>query len=311
MLYLTDEDARPDGASNPLASLWDNGSDPVAMLRHEMEVRRIAMNQFGLGNIPVGTPLSMLEAKFVPLYLHHRYQLEAAVKSVGGLNYTYAVKEPRGPVPAAVQSMVPADRQREALDAVLDTLSVDELRIPKRIVELIPPSAFGYPGGTTELFDKRTGPAFDPIGAATIAAEVAVHGLLQPERAARLIEFHGLDPKNPDFDEVVGALVDRTWKGSWKDPYDAAIARAVQSLVVDDLMGLASNQDASSQVRAVATEALRGLSSRLRSATGGNAVDLAHRHATVDEITRFLERPAAPRTPVHPLPAPPGSPIGD
>ena len=36
------------GAAHPLASLWDNGDDPVAMLRREMEVRRIALSQFGL-----------------------------------------------------------------------------------------------------------------------------------------------------------------------------------------------------------------------------------------------------------------------
>src|SRR5207237_3980403 len=75
MLFISDADARPPGAAHPLASLWDNGSDPIAELRHEMEVRRIGMSQFGLGNIPAGTPLSVLEAKLLPLYLHHRYQL--------------------------------------------------------------------------------------------------------------------------------------------------------------------------------------------------------------------------------------------
>ncbi|MEP7270106.1 MAG: DUF5117 domain-containing protein [Acidobacteriota bacterium] len=84
MLFISDSDARPAGAAHPLASLWDNGSDPVAMLRHEMDVRRLGIEQFGLGNIEIGTPLSLLEAKFLPLYLHHRYQLQAAVKSVGG-----------------------------------------------------------------------------------------------------------------------------------------------------------------------------------------------------------------------------------
>src|SRR4029453_7478450 len=99
-------------------------------LRHEMEVRRIGLAQFGLGNIPAGTPLSLLEAKLLPLYLHHRYQLQAAVKSVGGLYYTYAVKSGAGTSPADVQQIVPAARQREALAAVLDTLKVEELAVP-------------------------------------------------------------------------------------------------------------------------------------------------------------------------------------
>jgi hypothetical protein len=159
MLFITDADARPAGAAHPLASLWDNGADPVAMLRHEMEVRRIAMRQFGLGNVPAGTPLSLLEAKFLPLYLHHRYQLQAAVKSVGGLYYTYAVKTAGGgPSPAEVQRVVPAARQRDALAAVLDTVRPEELAVPPRILQLIPPRAFNYEGGTQELFPKRTDP---------------------------------------------------------------------------------------------------------------------------------------------------------
>src|SRR5436853_4965109 len=129
MLFISDADARPPGAAHPLASLWDNGADPIAMLRHEMEVRRIGLADFGLQSIREGTPLSLLEAKLLPLYLHHRYQLQAAVKSVGGLDYTYAVKTANGVSPAQVQEIVPAPRQREALDAVLDTINVDALTI--------------------------------------------------------------------------------------------------------------------------------------------------------------------------------------
>src|SRR3954463_10101391 len=74
MLYIDDNDARPVGSAHPLASLWDNGTDPVATLKHEMEVRRIGLSQFGVTSIPVGTPLSELEMRLLPLYLHHRYQ---------------------------------------------------------------------------------------------------------------------------------------------------------------------------------------------------------------------------------------------
>jgi predicted Zn-dependent protease len=79
MLFISDNDTRPASAANPLANLWDNGTDPVARLKHEMQVRRIGLNQFGLNNIPQETPLSELEINFLPLYLHHRYQLTAAV----------------------------------------------------------------------------------------------------------------------------------------------------------------------------------------------------------------------------------------
>jgi hypothetical protein len=312
MLYLTDQDARPFGAAHPLANLWDNGDDPVAMLRHEMEVRRIGLSQFGLGNIPTGTPLSLLEAKLLPLYLHHRYQLQAAVKTVGGLYYTYSVKTAIGPVPGDVQQIVPAARQRDALSAVLDTLKPDTLALPTRILELIPPRAPGYEGNTIELFTKRTDPAFDPVNAATIAADMAVSALLEPHRAARLIEYHARNAANPDFKEIAAALVRRTWlEAAPRDDYQATIARAVQSLTVTRLMDLAANDNAAPQVRAIATETLRELQTQLK-APGGmtNASDLAHRRAVLDDIERFLTRPDAPRKRTQPSPAPPGDPIG-
>lgn len=99
MLYIADSDGRPVGSAHPLASVWDNGTDAIATLKHEMEVRRIGLRDFGLKNIPIGTPLSELERQLVPLYLHHRYQLVAAAKSLGGVHFTYAVRTAGGPNP--------------------------------------------------------------------------------------------------------------------------------------------------------------------------------------------------------------------
>ena len=189
----------------------------------------------------MGTPLSLLEAKLLPLYLHHRYQLQAAVKSVGGVNYTYAVKAASGANPAKVQEVVSPARQRAALAAVLDTLRLEELAIPRRILDLIPPRAFGYEGRGIELFSKRTAPTFDPIAAATISADFAVSGLLDPNRAARLIEFHSHNSTNPDFKGVLDALIGATWKvAAPKNAYHAEISRSVQSLTVTKLMELAA-----------------------------------------------------------------------
>lgn len=310
MLFISDDDARPAGAAHPLANLWDNGPDPVASLRHEMNVRRIALGQFGLGNISAGTPLSMLESKFLPLYLHHRYQLQAAVKSVGGLYYTYAVKTEAGTSPADVQQIVPAARQREALAAVLDTIKVEELAVPPRVLALLPPRAFGYEGGTQELFAKRTDPAFDPINAATIDADFVVSALLEPHRAARLIQYHSLDASNPDFKDVLGELIERTWRAPRPgDPYQAEIQRAVQGLVATRLMDLAADADASTQVRAVATAQLRALLEETAPTSRDEATE-THRRATREEIERFLARPAEPRKRTPPPPTPPGDPIG-
>jgi hypothetical protein len=210
-----------------------------------------------------------------------------------------------------VQQIVPAAKQRDALNAVLDTIKPEELALPPRIVALIPPRAFGYEGGTQELFARRTEPAFDPVAAAVIAADLAVSALLEPHRAARLNEFHALDRTNPNFAEVSAALVTRTWRApAPKDAYQVAIARTVQNLVVTRLMDLAANPDASSQVRAVATEQLRGLLLGDTAMTTGDAATDAFLRATHDDIEGFLARPAEPRKRTTPLPTPPGDPIG-
>jgi len=305
MLYIQDSDARPLGSAHPLAALWDNGSDPVATLKHEMEVRRIGLAQFGLSTIPVGTPLSELEQKLLPLYLHHRYQAIAAAKSIGGVYFTYAVRTSSGPNPGRVAEIVPAATQKAALAALLDTLNVEALRIPERILQLIPPTASGYGGGTAERFQKRTDPIFDPIGASAIAADVTVAALLQPQRAARTIEQHGRDAAVPGFGDIVDALVQRTWTGARAvDGYGRALQESVQAVVAQRLMDLAADASASAQVRAQASAGLR------RIKTLAATMATAHAAAVREDITRFLARPADVFKKTDPLPTPPGEPIG-
>jgi len=303
MLFIKDQDARPVSAAHPLASVWDSPGDPVNMLRHEIEVRRIALEQFGLRNLAVGEPLSSLEEKLVPLYLHCRYQLESAAKSIGGVYYTYAVKEHGAIVPPEVRRIVPADRQRDAMSAVLSTLEPSFLQIPQRIIDLIPPRAFGYERGTAELFEKRTTPAFDPISAALSSADITLGALLDPRRAARMEQFHAESAQYPGFTEVLDRLLELMVR-------PGAISRATCRLAATRLMELASSRDADAQVRAEATEALRSLAARLANSPNEPA-EIAHRHALRDDIQRFLERPDPPRTPPRPPEVPPGPPIGD
>ncbi len=307
MLYIDDQDARSVGTAHPLASVWDNGADAIAMLRHEMDVRRIGLKDFGLKSINVGQPMSALEAKLLPLYLHHRFQVVAAAKSLGGLYFTYAMKTANGPSPAKFREVVSASRQRDALKAVLDTIKVEELAIPQNILNLIPPIATGYEGGTAEYFSRRTNPAFDPLAAATIATDISLGALLDPNRAARLIQFHAEAPVNPDFKEVIDAILAATWKAPVAtNTYHRAIQQSVQSLTVQKLMNLASDESASPLVRAEASAGLRSLNAMLKTTNGD-----AHRRATQEDIERFLNRPDAVRGPSRALPTPAGEPIGN
>jgi hypothetical protein len=295
MLFVSDAHSRDVGAAHPLGSVWDNGSDPIAMLRHEMEVRRIALNSFGIANLRPGAPLSELEPILLPLYLHHRYQLEAAVKSLGGVMFTYAVREgaTSDVVPQTVRQIVPPARQREALNAALDTLDPSFLKIPQRIIDLIPPVAANYETGIAERFDRSTGPLFDPIAAARSSAAITLNALLHPARAARLTRFHAEDAANPSLGEVLTAVIERVTR-DLRDP----LVRAVRSVAVAKLMEVAADPSVDPVVSTTYEQALADLAERLK-ATGEAAA-----------IQRFLNRPAAPAVkPTSPA-IPPGPPIG-
>jgi hypothetical protein len=323
MIYITDTDARPAGAAHPLATLWDNGSDPVATLRHEMKVRQIGLSKFGLTSVPAGSSLSLLEAKLLTLYLHHRYQLNAAIKSVGGAYYSYSVRGAGGGAsPAQVQQIVPAAVQRDALAAALETVAPEALDIPDTILALVPPVTDGFGSTNTELFTGRTSPLFDPLAAASVAADLTISGLLQPQRAGRLVSFHARDAANPDFNELLRSVIREVWVKPSATPRLSTIRRTVQHLVVTRLMDLAANDQAMPQVRADATDALRDIMAiatdrgrQFRSASdpiglSPSTEQARFARAVRDDIDRFLKRPDSTFKPITPLATPPGDPIG-
>ncbi len=133
------------------------------------------------------------------------------MKTLGGVRYTYAVKDRDAVRPSAIAPVEPAGRQRDALNAVLETLDPKALLLPDRLLVLIPPQAFNRPGGTAERFEGKTGLLFDPIAAAVSAADLAVSGMLNSQLRRGLVEFHARDPRLPGFDEVVAELVKKTW----------------------------------------------------------------------------------------------------
>lgn len=306
LLFLTDEDARPPGAANPRAVLWDNGPDPVAGLRQSLEVRRIALSHFGEHNIQPGQPLALLQEVLVPLYFHHRYQLDGALKVVGGVDYTYAVRGDGQPG----QKPVDAKRQREALDTILKVLDLDRLDLPEPVIALLLPRPSEY-RPHQELFRGHTAPVFDPLAAAGAMADMAVDGLLQPERAARLVDLHRRDPQLPGLEDVLDALVEKSFAGSApNDLRRAEIRRMVQWVTVRRMIGLSNDPNTSPLVRARVDGELRALAKRLEPASGSGP-EATQRAFLVTEIERYLQRPEGEtaRRPRPPEP-PPGQPIG-
>src|SRR5207247_2282568 len=192
-------------------------------------------------------PMATIEDVLVPLYMYHRYQVEAAAKLIGGEDYTFSV---RGQGDRSPQIIAP-DEQKRALYAVLDTLKPEALALPESLLRLIPPRPPGYPR-TREDFRIRTFPTFDALAPPEAIADHVCDFLLNQERAARLVEFHARDSRYPGFDEVLDRIIDATWKAPVGAGYHAEIRHTVNMIVLLDLMALASGEHASNQVRAIA-----------------------------------------------------------
>jgi hypothetical protein len=299
--YMTNQDL---GAS-PRVNQWSNGTDPAAELNRMMAVRKAALSRFGENVIKSGTPMAELEEVLVPLYLHHRYQVEAAVNAVGGMNWIYAIKgDGREPV-----SMVPAAQQRAALDALLATIRPSALALPPSVLKAIPPRPPGS-GRSRELFPRTTGLMFDAISPAVVAAEHTISTLLTNDRAARLVEQSAIDPSLPGLDDVLDAIVSAAADAPTASPYEAEIKRAVQWVVAENLMDLAANAPMPA-VRAMAALELRGMRDAANGVSGADRVVLANAQFMSSEIERFLDRPAEAVQRTSVPQAPPGAPIGD
>ncbi len=305
--FLTDEDARPVGGAHPATHLWDNGKNAIDELTRLMSVRGEILSTFGAHNIPQGQPLSTLDETLVPMYFLHRYQTEAVSKILGGLDYRYAVRGDGQTITAQISG----EEQRRALDALLSTLSVDALALPEALLKLIPPPAYGY-NKTRESFKSRTGLPFDALAAAEAAATFTTSFMLHPERAARLVEYGARDSRLPSLGETIDKLLAATWKNpSAQSAYKAEVQRTVNMTVLQGLMRLVQDDDASAQSRAITLarlEDLRGWLDGKRKSLKDDATKAAYLLASV-QIAEFVKNPKTVSLP-KPLPVPPGQPIG-
>ena len=293
LLYITDEDARPLGSAHPHAHLWDNGADPADELTRILGIRQAALARFGENAIRPGQPVAQLEDTLVPLYLLHRYQTEAAIKEIGGLDYVYEV---RGVLETRPQ-IVPAASQRKALATVLQTLSPQTLTLPDALLAMLPPRPPGL-RRTQESLPSHTGLTFDPIAAAEAAADLTLSVLFHPERANRLVEYHARSADEPSLEDVIDATSAAVFSPSnGGASLSHSVAVAVQYRFAEALLSLAANAQTSAEARSITRARLTGLAAH---AEPGLAARI---NALLTDPARFV--------PAKTVEAPPGMPIGD
>ena len=305
--FVQDDDARPVNSGHPDGAIWDDGADPIAELDRMMAVRKVALDQFGERALRPDEALEALRRKFVPIYLLHRYQVEAASKSVGGVDFGYGIK---GDV-SAVAKLVPADRQRQAIGSLLAAMTPEALDTPERLVAILSSGQSGRPDRQTsiETIPTAAGSIYDSLAAADVGAAVVLDTLTSPDRLNRMVDQHRRDANQPGVGELAGRMLDAAFKPA-AGRY-AEIARRVQVRTVLELAAAARQAATSPNAAAEIDQALDDLAGKLKAAPGADPSDratrlyLARLIGDKEELKRVL---ADPKMRVE---IPPGMPIGE
>jgi hypothetical protein len=298
--FISDRDARAPGGMHPEAHLWDNGTDVVSELQRMNKVRAKALEQFGMKSIAAGTPMAMLEDVLVPVYFHHRYQLEAVTKLVGGLNYTYALKGDGQMVTAPVSK----EDQSKAMQAIVDCMDPSFLKLPSTVASLIPPRPAGYEFNR-ELFKKKTGLSFDQLSPAEAAADMPLSFLFHPERISRLVqqEYTG----NYGYKQMVDLLIESTYKAKRRSGIEAAIQLQNEQLLLTYLLSSSVDEKLSFPAKTSVVASINELKTWVESVqkTSDDAMYKAH----LGLVLERMKSPEKAKPTLHAIP-PPGAPIG-
>ncbi|MFT5771259.1 MAG: hypothetical protein ACI8YP_000279 [Algoriphagus sp.] len=310
--FITDSDSRNPSGVHPRSHLWDNGESAPVELMRMLGLRKIKMNSFGLNAIRNGEPQALLEEVFVPLYLMHRYQVEATSKLIGGMDYSYKIKGDN----QQMHFWIKAADQKAALEALLLTISPAMLEVPSHVLALIPPRPFGY-GKTRETFISRTGPVFDPIAPAESVVDLTFGLLFDGGRATRLHIQNLQDPSLPSLFSVLDEVTRNVFSYTVPEGIASEFKFMTESKLIDHLILLADNPEVSTTVRAVVRGYLKVLKETgfidntlgLKNRGGINSVLGMHSRYLADKIQAYLELPVK-LTPQESLKVPDGAPIG-
>lgn len=241
--FISDRDARPAGGSHPLGHLWDNGKDVIVELDRLMDIRKKSLGHFGENSIQTGTPYSELEKVLVPLYYLHRYQAEAVVKIIGGVEFNYGVK---GDKLDNKVKPVSLSSQNRAIESLLATIAPENLKVPQNVLSLIPPPAQGY-SKSRESFPSNSGSNFDPMAVAESYVDFILSFMLNPERLARLNQQDVIHNSGLSLDDYLNKLNNRLSSSSG-DAYAKALTDSGNIIFINHLMKLALDTKIDKQV---------------------------------------------------------------
>ena len=297
--FITDKDARPIGGAHPYAHLWDNGNSPTSELIHLLDIRKKALQNFSINHLRDGETYSTLEDRMVPIYLLHRYQMEAVVKLIGGVDYDYAVRGSQKYKVKVVDGII----QRNALLAFQKSLSPEFLAIPEKLHNLLPPRSFFSPR-TRENFLSGTGITFDYLGIANTTSQNFIKMLLHPERANRLVTQYGFDSNQLSLKETLSNLIDSHFKAKYRNKHFQQLNDIVKNNILEQIIILGLQKNANPIVKATIFNQLIELDRWL---AAQNEYGFSEVYRT--QIDKFFTDPSSIRFPESNK-LPDGSPIG-
>jgi len=305
LLYMSDPDARPLSGADPHGHLWDNGKNAAAELERVLKVRELALSNFGLDNLAYGRNISDLQEILVPIYYFHRFQTTAAAKLIAGVDYSYQIKgkENRPPI-----TVVSADKQQQALNALLATLDAETLTLPEHIISVIPPKTYGS-YRNRESAPTKTGLVFDPVEIAGASAHHTLKALLNPERLNRLAQQTKMSTEHWSLTSYLSQIVEHTVKADIKNDLSGLVQQRVAVLTIENMMTALLSDKTSVEAKAALFAQLKHTSKWLDSFMQSKVSSASDFYHLVNHHLSWYFEHRKWQPLVKPTALPPGSPI--
>jgi hypothetical protein len=299
LYFLSDSDSRPIGSANPLSHLWDNGELPYKELNKLLKVRDLALQNIDLENLVDGEPYDRIEDILVPIYMLHRYQIEATAKAIGGVDYLYFVKNRNNDKVKFVNSKL----QIESLESLLNVLNPKNLILPNNLIEILSPRSFRNPR-TRENFESKTGVTFDYINASSSVVNHTFKFLMNPERINRINQQNMFGENILKLDKYLMMISNSIFNNKKMSLYESSINNNISSLFLDHLFLAFNNSKTNDLSKSIILSSIMSNLERL----SNNPND--YNNFLMNKISRFLDNPDKYK-PIEKTKIPDGSPIGN
>ena len=299
LYFLSDSDSRPVGSANPFSHLWDNGELPYKELNKLLKVRDLALKNIDLDNLIDGEPYDRIEDVLVPIYMLHRYQIEAAAKAIGGVDYLYFVKNNNNDKVKFVDSKL----QRKSLESLLSVLKPKNLVLPNNLFDILSPRSFRNPR-TRENFVSNTGVTFDYINTSSSLINHTLTFLLNPERINRINQQNIFGDNILTLENYLAEISKSIFDNKKLNTYEESVNKNTSSLYLDHLFmafnNSRTNDLSKSIILASIMETMKNLSTNPNN----------YNRFLINKINGFLSNPDQYK-PIVKTKIPDGSPIGN